>query len=92
MPAPEQVEYGRRSNVRCKNSEPSCLLWVNRVRDDRDDAVAHVHFFAPKADKQQIVSLCPLSADFVAEVCDCGSKAASSTSRNGSHHPLFAER
>jgi hypothetical protein len=31
-------------------------------------------------------------ADFVAEVCDCGSKAASSTSRNGSHHPLFAER
>jgi hypothetical protein len=33
-----------------------------------------------------------VGADFVAEVCDCGSKAASSTSRNGSHHPLFAER
>src|SRR5262249_12714629 len=32
------------------------------------------------------------SADFVAEVCDCSSKAASSVSRNGSHHPLFAER
>jgi hypothetical protein len=34
----------------------------------------------------------PVLADFVAEVCDCSSKAAGSISRNGSHHPLFAER
>src|SRR5204862_7188292 len=29
---------------------------------------------------------------FVAEVCGYSSEAAASISRNGSHHPLFAER
>ena len=32
-------------------------------------ATAHVRF-APKADKEQIVSVCLLSADFVAKVVD----------------------
>jgi hypothetical protein len=34
----------------------------------------------------------PVLADFVAEVRDYSSEAAASISRNGSHHPLFAER
>jgi tripartite-type tricarboxylate transporter receptor subunit TctC len=33
-----------------------------------------------------------LLADFVAEVCGYSSEAAASISRDGSHHPLFAER
>ena len=33
-----------------------------------------------------------VGADFVAEVRDYSSEAAASISRNGSHHPLFAER
>jgi len=45
-----------------------------------------------KADNLHTISASPLSADIVAEVCDYSSEAAAWTSRNGSHHPLFAER
>jgi hypothetical protein len=34
----------------------------------------------------------PVVADYVAEVCGYSSEAAASISRDGSHHPLFAER
>jgi hypothetical protein len=33
-----------------------------------------------------------LRADIVAEVCGYSIEAAAAISRNGSHHPLFAER
>ena len=48
--------------------------------------------FTPESGQIADISGGLLCADFVAEVCDCSSKAASSVSRNGSHHPLFAER
>jgi hypothetical protein len=53
---------------------------------------ANVVSFAPVSGHRRFVTACPLSADIVAEVCDFSSEAAGSISRNGSHHPLFAER
>jgi hypothetical protein len=46
----------------------------------------------PQADKSQAPRLGPLCADCVAEVCGYSSEAAASISRDGFHHPLFAER
>jgi hypothetical protein len=48
--------------------------------------------YPPKADKSADESLSLLCADCVAEVCGYSSEAAASISRDGFHHPLFAER
>jgi hypothetical protein len=45
----------------------SLTVAVNRVGPKQSAASSDVRF-APKADKHQIVSACPLCADFVAEV------------------------
>jgi hypothetical protein len=44
-------------------------LWVNCAGLKQAAASRDVRF-APKADKKQIISVCPLSADFVAKVVD----------------------
>jgi hypothetical protein len=51
-------------------------------------AVLAALFFGLKSD----ISRGPSCADCVAEVCGYRSEAAASISRDGSHHPLFAER
>jgi hypothetical protein len=48
--------------------------------------------FCPKADKSQIVSVCPLSADIVAEAGVIKAARLALHFRNGSHHSPFAER
>jgi hypothetical protein len=68
-----------------------CRVGVKSGGDGRDDAAPHARF-APKADKQPNISVRPLCADIVAEVCSYSSELAAWISRNGSHHPLFAER
>jgi hypothetical protein len=48
--------------------------------------------FGPLCGLKSDIVTCPKSADCVAEVCGYSSEAAASISRDGSHHPLFAER
>jgi hypothetical protein len=64
----EAITFGRMTPpVHHSKFGGQCLRWVIRVGHDRGDTAGCVRF-APKADKLADVSLCPLSADFVAEV------------------------